>query len=147
MKNIKQLAKLKSFCIFAVHKLKSKEMTNAINWFEIPVTDFTRAKKFYETIMEVEMLTPFSGMEYAMFPANMQNGGIGGGIVKEEGFKPSQEGVLVYLNGGEDLSTPLSKIEQAGGKIVKPKTSLGDHGFMAQFIDTEGNRIALHSMK
>jgi uncharacterized protein len=122
-------------------------MENAINWFEIPVTDFERAKKFYETIMGVIMIIPFEGMEYAMFPSDMQNGGIGGGIVKEDGYEPSQKGALVYLNGGEDLSIPLSKIEAVGGKIVRQKTSLGGNGFMAQFIDTEGNKIALHSMK
>lgn len=122
-------------------------MTNAVNWFEIPATDFNRAKKFYETILAVEMLMPFPGMKYAMFPAEMQAGGIGGGIVEEQGYEPSQTGVLVYLNGGEDLNLPLSKVEAAGGRIIRPKTSLGGNGFMAQFIDTEGNKVALHSMK
>lgn len=77
----------------------------------------------------------------------MQNGGVGGGIVQGDGFEPSTKGTLVYLNGGEDLSVPLSKVENAGGKIIMPKTAIGANGFMAQFIDTEGNRIALHSMK
>ena len=122
-------------------------MKNAINWFEIPVKNFNRAKKIYETIMDVEMLTPFTGMEYAMFPADMEKGGIGGGIVKEEGYEPSKKGSLIYLNGGDDLSVPLSKVEKAGGEIVSPKTSIGGNGFMAQFIDTEGNKVALHSMK
>jgi uncharacterized protein len=58
-----------------------------------------------------------------------------------------QKGALIYLNGGDDLSIPFAKIEDAGGKILRPKTSLGGNGYMAQFIDTEGNRIALHSMK
>ncbi len=122
-------------------------MTNAINWFEIPVTDFTRAKKFYETVMDTQLFVPFEGMEYAMFPADMKNGGIGGGIVKQEGNVPSQTGALIYLNGGDDLNIPLSRVEQAGGKIVKPKTALGSNGFMAQFIDTEGNKLAFHSTK
>lgn len=121
-------------------------MKNAINWFEIPVTDFDRAKKFYEAVLEIEMLTPFPDMEYAMFPADMQNGGIGGGIVKEDGYIPSDKGSLVYLNGGDDLSIPLARVEAAGGKIVRPKTSLGPNGFMAMFMDTEGNKIAFHSM-
>jgi uncharacterized protein len=122
-------------------------MTNAINWFEIPAADFNRAKKFYETVLAVEMLMPFPGMKYAMFPADMQSGGIGGGLVEEQGYEPSQTGALVYLNGGEDLDGPLSKVEAAGGRIILPKTSLGDNGFMAQFIDTEGNKVAFHSMK
>ena len=123
-------------------------MTNAINWFEIPVTDYARAKKFYETILGVEIMEmPFPNGKYGMLPADMQNGGVGGGLMQSEGFNPSMDGTVVYLNGGEDLAVPLSKVETAGGKILMPKTSIGQNGFMAHFIDTEGNRVALHSMK
>ena len=123
-------------------------MANAINWFEIPATDFTRAKKFYETVLDTKIMEmPFPHGKYGMFPADMQNSDVGGGLVQSEGFNPSKDGTVVYLNGGEDLSTPLSRIESAGGKIIMPKTSIGENGFMAQFIDTEGNRVALHSMK
>jgi uncharacterized protein len=123
-------------------------MANAINWFEIPVTDFTRAKSFYETILGVEIMEmPFPGGKYGMLPADMMNGGVGGGLAQGEGFEPSNKGTIVYLNGGEDLSISLSKIEQAGGQILMPKTSIGQNGFMAHFLDTEGNRVALHSMK
>jgi predicted enzyme related to lactoylglutathione lyase len=122
-------------------------MTNAINWFEIPATDFTRAKKFYETILGIEIMEmPFPQGKYGMFPADMENGAVGGGLMQSEGFNPSNDGAVVYLNGGEDLSVSLSKVEQAGGKIIMPKTSIGQNGFMAHFIDTEGNRLALHSM-
>lgn len=123
-------------------------MTHSINWFEIPVTDFARAKKFYETLYGADIMEmPHPAYKYGMLPADMQNGGIGGGIVQGEGFEPSTKGALIYLNGGEDLSVPLAKVEEAGGKIVLPKTSIGPNGFMAQIIDTEGNKIALHSMK
>ena len=123
-------------------------MANAINWFEIPASDFTRAKKFYETVLDTEIIEmPFPHGKYGMFPADMQNGAVGGGLMQSEGFNPSKEGTVVYLNGGEDLSTPLSRVEPAGGKIIMPKTSIGENGFMAHFIDTEGNRVALHSMK
>jgi predicted enzyme related to lactoylglutathione lyase len=123
-------------------------MTNAINWFEIPVKDFNRAKAFYETLLGASIQeTPHPSFKYGMLPADMQNGGVGGGIVEGEGFEPSTTGTLVYLNGGEDLSIPLSKVEAAGGKILMPKTSLGPNGFMAHIADTEGNKIALHSMK
>lgn len=123
-------------------------MKNAINWFEIPVSDFTRAKKFYETILTVEVMEmPFPNGKYGILPADMMTGGVGGGLVQGEGFEPSEKGTIVYLNGGEDLSLSLSKVEQAGGKIVFPKTAIGQNGFMAHFIDTEGNRVALHSMK
>lgn len=122
-------------------------MINAINWFEIPVTDFERAKKFYETLFGEEVMEmPFPGGRYGMLPCDMENG-VGGGIAQGDGFEPSDKGTIVYLNGGEDLSVPLSRIEKAGGKIVMPKTSIGQNGFMAQFIDTEGNRVALHSMQ
>mgnify|MGYP003821735115 CR=1 FL=1 len=122
-------------------------MTNAINWFEIPVTDFDRAKKFYETLFGAEIIEmPFPNGRYGMLPSDMQNG-VGGGIAQGEGFEPSDKGTIAYLNGGDDLDIPLSRIEQAGGKIIMPKTSIGQNGFMAHFIDTEGNRVALHSMK
>ncbi|HMS66120.1 MAG TPA: VOC family protein [Ignavibacteria bacterium] len=123
-------------------------MKSAINWFEIPATDFARAKKFYETVLGIEIMEmPNPSGHYGMFPADMQNGGIGGGLTQSDGNKPSKEGTVVYLNGGDDLSTPLSKVESAGGKIVIPKTSIGENGFIAHFIDTEGNRVALHSAK
>jgi len=122
-------------------------MINAINWFDIPVNDFIRAKKFYETLFYAEILEmPFPGGQYGVLPCNMENG-VGGGIVKGEGFTPSNRGSLVYLNGGDDLNIPLSRIEGAGGKILFPKTSIGGSGFMAHFIDTEGNKVALHSIQ
>lgn len=121
-------------------------MTNAINWFEIPVTDFARAKKFYETILGAEIMeTPFPGGQYGMLPCDMEIG-VGGGLVKGDGFEPSEKGTIVYLNGGEDLSVSLNRVEPAGGKIILPKTPIGQNGFMAHFIDTEGNKVALHSM-
>jgi predicted enzyme related to lactoylglutathione lyase len=87
------------------------------------------------------------GMKMAFFPADMQNGGVGGGIIQGEGYEPSKNGTLVYLNGGDDLSVPLSRVEKAGGKILIPKMSLGPNGFKAHFLDTEGNQVAFHSMK
>lgn len=123
-------------------------MTNSINWFEIPVKDFKRAKAFYSTLFGTDIQEmPHPTLKYGMLPYDMQNGGVGGGIVEGEGFEPSMTGALVFLNGGDDLSVPLSKIEAAGGKILLPKTSLGPNGFMAHFSDTEGNKVALHSMK
>lgn len=121
-------------------------MKNALNWFEIPVKNFSRAKAFYETILGPITEMPHPQFKYGMLPADMQNG-VGGGIVEGEGFEPSTTGSLIYLNGGDDLSIPLSKVEIAGGKILLPKTSIGSNGFMAHLLDTEGNKIALHSMK
>lgn len=122
-------------------------MKNSINWFEIPVKNFERAKKFYEQLMGVEIqVMPHPAYKYGILPGDMENG-VTGGIVEGEGFVPSATGTLIYLNGGEDLSAPLSKVEKAGGKILLPKTSIGANGFMAHLMDTEGNKIALHSMK
>ena len=122
-------------------------MKNAINWFEIPAKDFERAKSFYEVIFDAKLETMSMeemGMTMAFFPADWENS-VGGGIAFGPGYEPSDKGTIVYLNGGEDLSTPLARVESAGGKIILPKTSLGPNGFMAQFIDTEGNRVAFHS--
>ncbi len=123
-------------------------MKNAINWFEIPVKNFDKAQKFYETILGTKtQVMEMPGMKSAFFPADLQGGGIGGCIIQGEGYEPSSKGTVVYLNGGEDLSIPLSRVEKAGGKILMPKTAIGANGFMAHFTDTEGNRVAFHSMK
>jgi uncharacterized protein len=123
-------------------------MKNAINWVEIPVKNFQKAKKFYETILGAEMQEmEATGMKSAFFPAEMETGGIGGCIIKGQGYEPASNGTLVYLNGGEDLGIALSKVEPSGGKILLPKTAIGHNGFMAHFSDTEGNKVGLHSMK
>jgi len=122
-------------------------MKNAINWFEIPAKKFERAKSCYEKVLDAKLETMTMeemGMTMAFFPADWENG-VGGGIAFGPGCEPSEKGALVYLNGGDDLSVPLSRVKSAGGKITVPKTSLGPNGFMAQFIDSEGNRVAFHS--
>lgn len=122
-------------------------MKNSINWFEIPVKNFDRAKKFYESVLGAPVMEmPHPNYKYGILPGDMENG-VTGGIVEGDGFTPSATGTLIYLNGGEDLSMPLSKVEGSGGKILLPKTSIGGNGFMAHIMDTEGNKIALHSMK
>lgn len=121
-------------------------MKNSINWFEIPVTDFERAKAFYGKLFNAEIqVMPHPEMKYGILPGDMQNG-ITGGIVEGPGFVPSDKGALIYLNGGDDLAETLSRVEDAGGQIVLPKTSIGPNGFMAHFIDSEGNKVALHSL-
>ncbi len=122
-------------------------MTNAINWFEIPVTDYERAKTFYATIIGEDIIDHhMPNMKYGVFPYDMEMKCIGGAIVQMEGIKPSTEGSTVYLNGGDDLNVTLNKVEAAGGKIIMPKTDIEENGFIAQFLDTEGNKVALHSM-
>ncbi len=122
-------------------------MINAINWFEIPAKDFARAKKFYETVLGGTVNEmPHPQLKYGMLPGNTEDG-VGGGLVQGEGYQPSANGTMVYLNGKEDLNIALSRVEKAGGKVLLPKTSIGQNGFMAHFLDTEGNKVALHSMK
>jgi predicted enzyme related to lactoylglutathione lyase len=125
-------------------------MNNAISWFEIPTTDIDRAAKFYETIFGIK-LNPLDlpNIKMRMFPLDDMMTNVGGALVKSDGFhKPSAtDGPLVYLNGNPDLQNVLDKVEAAGGKIMVPKTLISpEYGSMAVFIDTEGNRIALHSV-
>jgi predicted enzyme related to lactoylglutathione lyase len=124
-------------------------MKNAINWFEIPVTDYQRAKTFYQTILNLtitDMPMPEENVEYGVFPHDMENQGVGGAIMKMDKMNPSKDGSTVYLNGGEDLNVVLNKVVAAGGQLFIAKMGIGENGFIAQFIDTEGNRVALHSM-
>jgi predicted enzyme related to lactoylglutathione lyase len=122
---------------------------NAISWFEIPSTDLARAQKFYETIFSVTLIPmDMPAIKMRMFPLEDMMG-VGGAIVDSGGFhKPSAtDGPLIYLNGNPDLQNILDKVEKAGGKIMVPKTEISpEYGFMAVFIDTEGNRIGLHSV-
>ncbi len=120
---------------------------NILNWFEISVSDIARATKFYETIFSVKMeRMEMMGMKMAMFPAENMNGKVSGGLVEGPMHKPSADGAKIYFNGNPDLTNALSKIEAAGGKITMPKTKISDDiGYMAFFIDTEGNGVALHS--
>jgi predicted enzyme related to lactoylglutathione lyase len=130
---------------------KLSASTNAINWFEIPVTDTARAKKFYETIFGVKMDTrQMMGMEMTFFPNDMQisTGKVSGSLVKGPAHKPSMDGAVVYLNANPAIQSVIDKVEKAGGKITMPKTLINEQtGYMAFFTDTEGNRMALHAGK
>lgn len=125
-------------------------MKSAISWFEIPATDLGRATKFYEAIFDVSLIpmdTP--NIKMRMFPVEDPMTDIGGAVVNSGGFHtPSAtDGPLIYLNGNPDVQTVLDKVEKAGGKILLQKTEISpEYGFMAVIIDTEGNRIGLHSI-
>lgn len=125
-------------------------MDNAISWFEIPATDIDRAQKFYESIFLIKMnALDMPQMKMRMFPLDDPMKGVGGTLVDSGGFhKPSAtDGPLIYLNGNPDVQIILSRVEAAGGKIMMPKTEISpEYGYMAVFFDTEGNRIALHSV-
>ena len=125
-------------------------MDNAISWFEIPATDIDRAQKFYERIFLIKMnALDVPSMKMRMFPLDDPMKGVGGTLVDSGGFhKPSAtNGPLIYLNGNPDVEIVLGRVEAAGGKITVPKTQISEeYGYMAVFLDTEGNRIALHSV-
>jgi predicted enzyme related to lactoylglutathione lyase len=125
------------------------QLGNALNWFEIPVLNFDRAKQFYEAIFDYQM------PENQMGPARMgfflydyQNGKVGGAIVHNpEFYSPSENGALIYLNCQPDLQVVLNRVEAAGGTILQQKNEIGQNlGFQALIKDCEGNRVALHSM-
>jgi uncharacterized protein len=123
-------------------------MKNAIAWVEIPVTDFERAKKFYSQIYDYEMPEMNVGPNrMGVLLYDQMNGGIGGAIVKGDDYEPTNKGAKIYLNGGQDLTTVLNRVEKSGGKVIMPKVHISPElGFFATFQDTEGNIISLHSM-
>lgn len=120
-------------------------MQNLINWFEIPATDFNRSVKFYTQVLGAEIEeTEMFGMKMGFMPTDGAN--VSGAVVQGEGYTPSSDGAVIYLNGGDDLQTMLNRVEAAGGNVIVPKTQISPEiGFFAMFIDTEGNKLALHS--
>lgn len=121
--------------------------TNSLNWFEIPATDIGRATKFYESIFGIQMeQQEMMGMKMAFFPADMGNGKASGGLCQSDMHKPSMDGSIIYLNANPNMDNVIGRIESAGGKILMPKTQISPEiGYMAFFVDSEGNRMALHS--
>jgi predicted enzyme related to lactoylglutathione lyase len=123
-------------------------MEHAVSWFEIPASDINRAKAFYETILDTNLIVLDMGDEFkmAMFPGDETS--VSGALVYNESwYRPSNtHGPLVYLNANPDLQTVQDRIEAAGGTVTIPKRQISpDHGYMAVFEDSEENRIALHS--
>ena len=123
--------------------------TNSLNWFEIPVTDMQRAKHFYQVIFSMHMdESTMMGMQMAFFPYASGNGKASGALVQGDGLMPGQQGSLIYLNANPVMDGVLEKIESLGGTIVMPKTQISPEiGYMAIFIDSEGNKLALHSQE
>lgn len=124
----------------------TQPVSTRINWFEIPVTDMDRAAKFYGEILDVT-LGPGPSMDGFLMTMFPHTEGVNGALVQGETYVPSAQGAVVYLSGGDDLNTVLSRVEGAGGKALSEKIDIGDgNGFCAYFEDTEGNRIGLHSL-
>ena len=121
-------------------------MENVINFFDIPATDFSRAVSFYKAILGLEINeTEMFGTKMGFFPSDGRN--VSGAIVQGEDYKPSTDGVVAYLNGGSDLQTVLDKVASNNGKVIVPKTHISPEvGYIGMFIDTEGNKMAVHSI-
>ncbi len=122
-----------------------KSMKSMVAWFEIPVADMNRAKVFYERLFSVDIvIEEMNGSFMGFFPSEGYS--TTGALVSMQGYTPSEDGILLYLNGGNDLDTVLDKVTEAGGKVEVPKTLITEEiGYFGIFIDTEGNRLALHS--
>ncbi len=134
-----------------MQKLKKIDSeTSILTWFEIPILDSQRAKKFYETILDIKMVIKADGNDEAVFfpydPNVIQatSGRVTGVLSKSNRNSPSNNGTLVYINASPYIQSILDKVEQAGGKILMPKTKM-NAGFIAIILDSEGNRIGLHA--
>ena len=124
-----------------------RSITHVVNWFEIPVKDLDRAVRFYEKAFDVKLSTEeMAGLKMAMFPFKQGAPGAAGSLVQGASYEPSHAGSVVYFT-VEDIPEALRRITANGGKTLMPKTGIGEYGSIAQFEDTEGNRLALHSMK
>jgi hypothetical protein len=127
------------------------EAKNPVIWFEIYVDNTKRAQKFYETILNIQlnelpMPEINQSMEMLFFPSNMEQHGASGALVKMDGFKAGSNSTVIYFH-SEDCTTEQNRVETAGGKVVQPKMSIGEYGFISLCIDTEGNMFGLHSLK
>ncbi len=122
---------------------------NLVGWFEVPVENMQRAITFYETVFHISLQRhTLETCDMAWFPSNAQSAGASGSLVfHPERYKPSTSGVLIYFSSPSgDLETELSRVESAGGKVILEKKLISaEVGYMGACIDTEGNRIALHS--
>ncbi|MCL4161341.1 UNVERIFIED_CONTAM: hypothetical protein GTU68_031968 [Idotea baltica] len=125
-------------------KKTKKEPKQFISWFEIPVLDLSRAVSFFNHVYDIQLeITGQSDYSMALFPVKT---GVGGALVKGQGCIPSETGSLIYLNATDDMTLMLQRIEEAGGRIIMEKTLISeDAGYFSLFIDTEGNKLALHS--
>ncbi|MDO1514706.1 VOC family protein [Maribacter confluentis] len=128
------------------HTTENKsDMKSFISIFEIPATDITRAVNFYQAILDIEIeKMEFPEMQMGIFP--YENQMVTGVIMKAEGYTPSANGITIYLNGGDNLQSILDKVEINGGEIMVPKSLHADEsGYYAIFLDSEGNKMGLHS--
>ncbi|WP_257668825.1 VOC family protein [Parapedobacter tibetensis] len=126
---------------------RTNNMNNLISIVEIPTTDFPRAVKFYQTILGVAIEeVDMDGTQMGVLPSDGET--INVVLVKGDDYKPTTDGAVLYLNAGDDLQPMLDNVEQNGGQVIVPKTEISPEiGYFALFIDTEGNKLGLHSVQ
>lgn len=118
---------------------------NPVGWFDIHVSNFERAKKFYEMVFSVKLTDlPIEWGKQALFPFSPESQNISGALVEKKEMKPNANNTVVYFE-TENCVTEEKRIEQAGGKVVQPKMHIGEFGYVSIFIDSEGNTVGLHS--
>ncbi|GAA5021838.1 MAG: glyoxalase/bleomycin resistance/extradiol dioxygenase family protein [Zunongwangia sp.] len=131
---------------------KISDNNNVLTWFEIPVLDTTRAKKFYETIFDIVMTTKTfteTNEELTFFPYDPNvkqalSGRVTGVLSKSKDRTPTEKGIFIYINASPHIQVVIDKVEKAGGKVLIPKTE-APFGLFSVILDTEGNRIGLHA--
>jgi uncharacterized protein len=120
---------------------------NPVGWFDIHVSNFDRAKKFYEAVFSIKLVDlPIDWGKQAVFPFSPESGNISGALVEKKDMKANPSSTVVYFE-TEDCVTEEKRIGQAGGEIVQPKTHIGEFGYVSIFTDSEGNTVGLHSRK
>jgi len=118
---------------------------NPVGWFEIPVMDMQRARHFYHQVFAIECELMEMGPDVmAMFPFDHNMAGSSGALVQGPDYEPCRKGTMVYFETA-DVTTVLSRVTHAGGEVLLSKTSIGEHGYIGMFLDSEGNKIGLHS--
>ncbi len=121
--------------------------SNPVGWFDIHVSNLERAKKFYETVFNLKLQDlPLEWGRQSLFPFDPTGSNISGALVEKADLQPNANNTVVYFE-TEDCTSEAQMIEQAGGKVVQPKTHIGEFGYIAIFIDSEGNTVGFHSRK
>ena len=116
---------------------------NRAVWIDIPVADLGRAREFYAAVLDINVAREkFGDVEFCVLEHDSGNGGC---LVVDADAISSERGILVYLNANGRIKDAVAKVETHGGKIIEPVQSIGPHGFRALIVDSEGNRVALHS--
>lgn len=146
VKGILLASMVSALCLISCNtNSKVNDMKSYISMFEIPATDISRAINFYEALLDINIeKMDVDGMQMGILPYEGQM--VTGVIIQADGYKPSADGVTLYLDAGENLQVVLDRVEKNGGQTIVPKTAhADDSGYFALFIDSEGNRMALNA--